>query len=64
MTTEWLTDGTLIIAGAIMLAAIFVASFCFKTAWGRWNDRSKRNEIYGEPGANVAKQKQPMHLER
>ncbi len=61
---KWATDGTLILAGLITLVGIFIACFFLKTAWGAWDNRSRQDEIYGKPGANLDEKKHRTRQER
>ncbi len=51
-------DNNLVLVGVMTLVAIFVASFVLKTAWLQWDDRAKKNQIYGTSRRGVS------HLQR
>lgn len=42
-------ENNLVLCGILLLVAVFVLSFCYKTFWGQWKDRARKKQIYGEP---------------
>lgn len=42
-------DNDLVLVGVLLLAAAFILSFCYRTFWGQWKDRSRDDQIYGKP---------------
>ncbi len=62
---RWASDGTLVMVGVMMLVGIFVACFFLKTFWGRWDDRAKEKQIYGEPrGKSPLRKKDKRYHDR
>lgn len=51
-------DYNIVLVGIVLLVLAFVLSFCYKTFWGRWDDRSKKDQIYGTSRRGVS------HLQR
>ena len=41
-------DNNLVLVGVMLLVAVFVLSFFYKTFWGQWKDRTKEDAIYGK----------------
>ncbi len=41
-------DNNLVLVGVMLLVAVFVLSFFYKTFWGQWKDRTKDDELYGK----------------
>ncbi len=61
---KWCSNNYPVTCGLILLAGAFLLSFCYKTAWGRWKEHKKDDEIYSKPGVNIDKKKHPTHQER
>lgn len=51
-------DNNLVLVGVMTLVGVFIASFFLKTFWCQWNDRSKKDQIYGTSRRGVS------HLQR
>ena len=51
-------DNNIVLVGIMLLVAAFVLSFCYKTFWGQWKDRTKKKQIYGTSRRGVS------HLQR
>ena len=44
IVSDFAKDHNLVLCGAILLIAVFIACFFLKTFWGQWDDRTKKKK--------------------